>query len=537
MLVHLPSKKLVLNLANPARVLNVIPTAKLFDYKGTKLVAVPHCLDETRVLRNLGIHAPAPIVHHYDWPGMNTPFKAQLSTSSFLTLNPKAFVLNDMGTGKTLATLWAFDYLKKLGLAKKMLVTCPLSTMERTWADEVFTHFPRLTTAILYGTKDRRKKVLAQDADIYIVNHHGMSVIEAELVASDFDTFCVDELAVFRNATTKLWKTARKIAAGRTRVWGLTGTPTPNAPTDAYAQVRLITPERVPPSFMKFRDMVMRQYGPFKWVAREGATEIVAEAMQPAVRFTRDQCMDLPPTIPMFRHAELSDEQKKAYKEMVTKLTMEYQGDQVQAVNEAVKLSKLVQIACGVVYDSAGTEVCLPKQPRIDAVREIISEAAAKVIIFVPFKSALHVVADELEKDFHDQFSEREKAAYTDAKLSGSKRLSPFVGRISGDVSKTDRDAVFHAFQQDDRMRLLVASPAAMSHGLTLTAANVVCWYAPITSHDVFQQANARVSRPGQKHTTLIAMIEGTPVERRIYERLQTKEKMQNVLLETVRSS
>lgn len=512
MLVHLPSKRLVLNLANPDRVLTVIPTARPFDYKGHTLIAVPHRLDEVRVLRNLGIQAPSPIEHHYEWPGLHHPFKAQLATSSFLTLSPKAFVLNDMGTGKTLAVLWAFDFLRSLGLVRKMLVTCPLSTMERTWADEVFSNFPHLTTAVLYGSKERRLKMLAQDADIYIVNHHGMKVIEAELMASDFDIFVIDELGVFRNASTELWKTAHKIAQKIVRLWGLTGTPTPNSPTDAFAQCRLIAPERVPKYFGKFRDMVMRQLGQFKWVPRDSATEIVAEAMQPAVRFTRKDCLDLPPTIPLFREAQLTAEQAKAYKEMVAKLVMEYQGEQVQAVNEAVKMSKLVQIACGVVYDKNGAEVVLPNKPRMDVVREVIEEAAAKVIVFVPFKSVLAYVADELERD-------------------GLR-----IGRISGDTSKSERDRIFSAFQHGE-LDVLVAQPAAMSHGLTLTAANVVCWYAPITSNDIFEQANARVVRPGQKHTTLIVMIEGTPVERRIYERLQSKQKLQGTLLDLVRAA
>lgn len=513
MLVHLPSKRLVLNLANPARVLTVIPTARTFDFKGHQLVAVPHRIDEVRVLRNLGIGAPSPIEHHYEFPGLHKPFNAQLTTSSFLTLNPKAFVLNDMGTGKTLSTLWAFDFLRSRGLAKKMLVTCPLSTMERTWGDEIFANFPHLNFVVLHGSKERRLKLLQQDADVYIINHHGMKVILPELVASDIDTFVIDELAVFRNASTDLWKTAHKIAQNRERVWGLTGTPTPNAPTDAFAQVRLIAPERVPKYFGKFRDMVMRQFGPFKWVARESATEIVAEAMQPAVRFTRRDCLDLPPTLTLYRHAQLSAEQNKAYKEMVAKLIMEFQGEQVQAVNEAVKMSKLVQIACGVVYDSSGAEVCLPHQPRIDVVKEIIEEAAAKVIVFVPFKSAIPVIEAALQAE-----------GYTTAS-------------ISGDVSKRDRDRIFHDFQSEKDPHVLVAQPAAMSHGLTLTAANVVCWYAPITSNDIFEQANARVARPGQKHTTLIAMIEGTPVERRIYERLQGKQKMQGTLLDMVRGS
>lgn len=515
MLIHLPSKRVVLNLSNPSRVCTVIPTARQFDYKGSRLVAVPHKLDEVRVLRNLGIRAPSPILHHYRWPGRFAPFYAQRETAQFLTLNPKAFVLNDMGTGKTLAALWAWDYLRSIGITRKLLVVAPLSTLERTWADEIFYNFSHLNAAVLHGTRKRRLDLLADDSfDIYIVNHHGLKVIEeALLVRPDIDTVVLDELAVFRNTSTDLWKSAYKIVQNRPRVWGMTGTPTPNAPTDAFAQCRLIAPERVPRYFGKFRDSVMKAAGPFKWVARDGATALVHEAMRPAVRFTRDQCMDLPPVMYQTREVAFTPEQTKAYKEMLSKLHTEVGADQVQALNEAVKMSKLTQIACGVVYGVGGVEVVIPTKPRIDAVLEVVEQAASKVIVFVPFKAVLRYVVNEL-------------------RMGGAGR----VELISGDVAKGDRDRIFKAFQ-DGHIDVLVAQPAAMSHGLTLTAANTICWYAPVTSHDTYQQANARVTRPGQKLAQFIVHIEGSKVERRIYERLRSKEALQGLLLETVKEA
>jgi SNF2 family DNA or RNA helicase len=216
-------------------------------------------------------------------------------TAQFLTLHLRAFVLNDMGTGKTLAALWAFDYLRKIGKVKKMLVVAPLSTLERTWADEVFENFPKMQVGIVYGDKARRLRILADDSyDVYVINHHGLGVVEAALIAKQFDIIVVDEGAIFRNATTKLWKTLRRVVGNIERIWWMTGTPTPNAPTDAWAQCRIVCPERVPTFFGKFRDMVMKAQGPFRWLPRSNATGTVHDAMQPAIRFTRDQCVDLP---------------------------------------------------------------------------------------------------------------------------------------------------------------------------------------------------------------------------------------------------
>jgi len=517
MLIHTPSKAIVMKLRDPARITNVIPTAKILDVEGVTYVAVPHRIDEVRVLRNLGHRAPSPAMHHYKWSGQYAPFYAQRETVDFLTLNPKAFVLNDMGTGKTLAALWAFDYLRSIGKATKLMIVCPLSTMDRTWADEIYRHFPHLTFAVLYGSGDRRRKLLAQEADVYIVNHHGVQILLPDLADKrpEIDTVVLDELAVYRNQSTNLWKSAAALVRGRPRVWGLTGTPTPNEPTDAYAQVKLLLPDRVPKYAGKFRDAVMRQLGQFRWVPRENAMAVVEEAMSPSIRFTRDQCVDLPPVMYQTRHAPLTKEQAQAYKEMSGQLYTEFQGDQVQAVNEAVKLSKLVQIGCGVVYGKDGQEVVLPSKPRIDELKDIIQQADTKVIVFVPYKAVLRWVAEELEQD-----------------MPGA------VAMISGDVSKGERDKIFSDFQSDlGNYRVLVAQPAAMSHGLTLTAASTIVWYAAVTSHDIYLQANARITRPGQRHTQFIVHLEGCEVERKIYRRLQSKEKMQGILLESVREA
>jgi len=190
---------------------------------------------------------------------------------------------------------------------------------------------------------------------------------------------------------------------------------------------------------------------------------------------------------------------------------MEFESQQVTAVNEAVKMQKLIQIACGVVYDSSGNDVILPNDPRIAVVREVIEEAGSKVIVFVPFKGVLRHVAAQLAED------------YT-------------VEMISGDTSPAERAKIFGAFQRTKNPHVLVAQPAAMSHGLTLTEASTIIWYAPVTSNEVYQQANARITRPGQKHTQFIVNIEATEVERRIYNRLKNKQSMQGLLLETVRA-
>ncbi len=514
----IPERKMVaLRLRNPGRVLSTIPTAKSVEAEGKEYVVVPHRIDETRVLRNLGFSIESPIKHYYDWPARPgvSPFEAQIETSAFLTLNPRAYCLNDMGTGKTLATLWAYDFVRSRKRVKKMLVTSPLSTLERTWGDEVFQNFPHLSFVVLHHySRERRLELLAEDHDIYIINHDGLKTkgfVQRMGERKDVDLIVPDELAAFRNSGTDKWEALNTIINRQFDMqrwaWGLTGTPVPNEPTDAWAQCRLITPGNTVKYFGKFRDLTMRQVTSYKWVPRDNAMDVVLQAMQPAIRYKRSECVDLPPVLFESRKIELTDEQKKAYRQMLTKLRLEYENGSIVAANEAVKANKLLQIACGVTYGNGDDEVVIPAKPRLEETRDIIESAGAKSIVFVPFKGALEHVADYLRGH------------------------GMTVEIIHGGIPKAKRDAVFRAFQKEDDPRVIVAQPGTMSHGLTLVAANTIIWFAPVPSNDTFQQAVARISRPGQKLTQLIVMLEGTDVERQMYQKLQRREKFQGTLL------
>jgi SNF2 family DNA or RNA helicase len=513
MIIRPEHKAVLLNLRNPELVTAVIPQAKVIKHKGKEITAVPHSMEVARVLNNMGIDIPSPIKYYYKWSGQYTPFHAQEETAAFLTMNNRAFCLNDLGTGKTMSTLWAFDYLKQIGQAAKLLVVSPLSTLERVWGDEVFRHFTHLSFGVLHGTKKRRLAMLAEDFDVYIINHDGIKVLEAELTArTDIDSVVVDEIAqCARNAGTEMWKALRKVTKDKPRLWGLTGTPIPNAPTDAWAQCKLVCPGSVPPYFTRFRETVMRQAGPYKWIAREGALDIVDQAMQPSIRYHRSDCIDLPPVMYQTLQVALTKDQIRMYKDMVDNLAADHDGEQVTAVNEAVKLMKLVQICCGTVYSLDGEVVIVPPKDRLNTLLQVVEDSSSKTIVFCPFTAAVELVGDFLID-----------AGYT-------------VGKVYGDVKKSERDEIFRGFQKSKDPQVIVAQPGAMSHGLTLTEASTIAWYAPITSAEIYEQANGRITRPGQKHSQLIVNIEGSAVERKMYERLKEKTTTQGLLLDIVR--
>ena len=509
------AKALALKLNNPNRVLDTIPTAKHISVRGTDLVVLPHRLDEVRVLNNMGIKAPSPILHYYDWPGRFTPFDHQKQTAAFLTTNKRGLVLNDIGTGKTQSALWAADYLIKTKQVKKVLIMSPLSTLERVWGDAIFLGFPERRFVVLHGTAERRRKLMQQDADFYIINHDGFSII-ADDAHGEFDLVIVDEAAVLRNPGTQRFKQFRKWLGMNpgTRLWLMTGTPTPNDPTDAWALAKLVDSPNCTSTFTAFRDQVMMKLGQWKYVPRPEAINTVSHVLQPSVRFTRDECFDLPETIIQTRQVDLTPEQNKYYKTMLKELVVEVakakvSGGTISAVNEAVKVQKLVQIACGVAYGDDGQNIELDASPRVKLVKELIEEAGEKVIVFVPLTGTLHMLERELSKHWS-------------------------VGVVNGQVSSSKRDVIFKDFQDSRDPHVLIAHPGTMAHGLTLTTASTIIWYGPVNSNETYVQANGRIERIGKNKVSNLIHIESTALEHKMYDRLKGKQSMQGLLLDLI---
>lgn len=509
MTIHVSPKHHALGVPVRADLLNLFPAAKQITLGGRQLIVVNHGLDETRLLRNMGMEVPAPVVTHYDWEG-GTPFDVQQKTAALLTMNYRAYVLNGMGTGKTKASLWSWRFLNRTGQAKKLLVVAPLSTLNFTWAREIFQTLPGVKVQVLHGTKAKRLAKLADpNVDIYIINHDGLAVIESELLArTDIDTMILDELAVYRNGTAQRTKITRRVAASMKWVWGMTGSPTPNGPTDAWSQCTIITPSSVPKYFNRFRDEVMHRVTQFKWVPKQGSLDKVLEVMQPAVRFTLDEVVELPDLVERTIDVELGPKQARVYKQMEEHAFTAIANKEITAMNAGAVLSKLLQISTGYVYTREGEVVPLDNDERLTALVDAVNSTDRKVIVFVPFKHALAGIAKRLTSEGYD------------------------VREVSGDTPKSVRDDTFNVFQNTDAVKVIVAHPQTMAHGLTLTAADTIIWFAPIPNLEIFEQANARIRRIGQKHKQQILMFQATGAEKKMYAKLRAKQKVQNMLLD-----
>jgi SNF2 family DNA or RNA helicase len=490
------NKALLLRLRDPDKVINAIPKSKAV---GNNQVVVNWGLEEARSLNRLGIKSPSPIEAKYTWTGRYKPFDHQVSTASFLTLHQKGFCFNEQGTGKTASAIWASDFLMKQGVINRVLVVCPLSIMDSAWRDDLFTFATHRTVSVAHGSADKRKKIVQEGSDYVVINYDGIGIVLDELKKGGFDLIIVDEATHYKNAQTRRWKLLRQLIHDNTWLWMMTGTPAAQNPTDAYGLAKLVNPYKVPRFFGAFKDMVMYKVSQFTWKIRSNATDIVYRVLQPAIRFTKDECLDLPPMIYTKRQVELTAQQKKYYKELKTKLVLDITGEQITAVNAAVTLNKLLQISAGAIYTDEGEILEFDIKNRYKVLREVIDESSQKVLVFVPFKHAIDILTDKL----------RSEGITTEV--------------IRGDVPAHKRTHIFKQFQEDDDPQVLVIQPQAAAHGVTLTRANTVVWWGPTSSLETYDQANARVHRSGQTHKCTVVQLQGSDAEKHVYRLLDRK--------------
>jgi len=489
-------KALLLKVRNPKQITTVIPKSKELSMNE---VLVNWGIFEALKLKSLNINVPSPITKRYSWPGQYKPFEHQKDTASFLTMNKKAFCFNEQGTGKTASSIWAADYLMKQGKVNRVLVICPLSIMDSAWRNDLFSFAMHRTVDVAYGAKEKRKKIINNGAEFVIINYDGVEIVKDEIANGGFDLFIVDEATHYKNVQTKRWKTLNKIIGEDDWLWMMTGTPAAQSPLDAYGLAKMVNPLSVPRFFGSWRDMVMWKVTQFKYKPKETAKDTVYKALQPAIRFTKEECLDLPDMVYAKRFVEMTPQQKKYYETLRKQMVMQVAGEDVTAANAAIGLNKLLQISTGALYTDEGDTIQFDIKNRYQVLKEVIDESSQKVLVFVPFRHTIDLLSEKLQQD----------------------NVTSEI--IRGDVSAPNRTEIFRRFQSDRDPRVLIIQPQAAAHGVTLTAANTVVWWGPTSSLETYAQANARVHRSGQKHKCTVIQLAGSNAEKRIYRLLDDR--------------
>lgn len=505
------NKALILRTRDPSKYAIIPKSQVVNEINGIYEIAVRWGLDEVRVLRNLGVrNVPSPITAKYDWPGRFEPMSHQVETAAFLTLHKRAFVFSEPGTGKTLAALWTADYLMQIKRVRRCLILCPLSIMQSAWMQDLQNSVIHRSAIVAHHQQSMRRLEMVQgDYEFVITNYDGLNLIADEVIKDGrFDLVIVDEANAYKNVGTKRWKSLNKIVKPEVMLWMMTGTPAAQSPLDAYGLAKLVNPLGVPKFFTAWRDSTMNKVTMFKWLPKADAQDKIHQALQPAIRFTKEQCLDLPPVVTVTRDVPLTPQQKKYYNMLKEQMLFKAAGETITAINAAGEVNKLLQISAGAAYTDNSEVVTFDCAPRLDVLMEVLEETQRKVLIFAPYRHSIDTI-------------------YKHLTINNIK-----TEMIHGDVSVTKRTRIFKQFQEEADPRVLVIQPQAAAHGVTLTAADTVVFWGPVMSTETYIQCCARSDRKGQNSDKVtIIHIEGSEIERKMFKRLAARVDDNNMLV------
>jgi superfamily II DNA or RNA helicase len=419
--------------------------------------------------------------------------------STYLAFRRNGCVFMSGNTGKTASAIWAADYLMNIGKVQRVLIVCPLSIMQTAWQRDIFQTAMHRRSAVAYGDRAKRVKIIKSDAEFVVINYDGIPLVLDELLAGGFDLIIVDEASHVKNNTTKRWKVINKLAKPNSWLWLMTATPAAQSPMDAYGLAKLVAPHRIPKTRTDWQARVMTQFSRFVWAPKHDHRATVLHALQPAIRFAKADCLDLPPVVYETRNVEMSPQASAYYEKLKHEQKFLAGEEVVTAVNAAAQLNKLLQISSGCVYSQTGEVLEFDVRPRLHALDEVLDETSNKVIVFATFRHAIESISEHLKKQ------------------------GVTVDVIHGDVPPARRATIISAFQQSEDPRVLVIQPQSAAHGVTLTAADTLVFWSPVASVETYIQCIGRIDRVGQVHKCVVVHLQGSPAERHVYKMLQGK--------------
>lgn len=443
------------------------------------------------------------------------PHKYQEIAINKIYDTPRAGLFLDMGLGKTVITLTAIeDLLNNQFEINKVLVIAPLRVAEDTWSkeSEKWDHLRHLKISKILGTPTQRRKALAIEADIYVINRENVVWLTNELSTIGdgwmFDMVVIDELSSFKSPKAQRFKALRKYITRSGRVVGLTGTPAPNGLIDLWSQVYLLdSGERLGRTVTGFRERYFtpnqrNQTTIFNYMPKPEAEKSINEKISDiCISMKAEDWINMPERIDNIQSVKLSAKEMKEYLEFEKHSYIQFMEGEVTAASAAALTNKLLQYSNGAMYLPDGDYV-KTNDKKLETLEEIIDVSNGKPILcFYSYK--------------HD--------------LERIKKKFPFAKKL--------KDSQDITAWNNGEIQLLLAHPAGAGHGLNLQAGgNIIVWFGLTWSLELYQQANARLYRQGQENAVIIhhLVTEGT-VDEKVLGSLQGKKDVQNELLESLK--
>lgn len=422
--------------------------------------------------------------------------------------------------GKTVSTLTAIDALMYDHMEiDRVLVIAPKRVAEDTWSRETqkWSHTQHLTISKVLGPEKDRRKGLNRDADIYVTNRENVKWLVEYYSGRrqwPFDMVVIDELSSFKDPQSQRFKALKKVSPLFKRFVGLTGTPAPNSLMDLWPQIYFVDQgKRLGRSFAMYKTAFFHPVARdpnnshviYKYGLNDGAEDQIHELISDiSVSMKSKDYLELPERIDNQVMVSLSNKERAQYNELEKEQILEFEESDsaVVAGSAAALTQKLLQYSNGAAYnDSKGVQHFHDK--KLKALEDIIEEANGQpVLVFYSFKHDM----ERILKKFKD-------------------------------VHTLDEDEAIQKWNNGD-IPILCAHPASAGHGLNLQdGGHIIVWFGLTWSLELYQQANARLHRQGQEHTTTIhhIMTEDTH-DKRVYDVLQGKEKGQDALLKALKA-
>jgi SNF2 family DNA or RNA helicase len=427
----------------------------------------------------------------------------------------KAALFAGMGLGKSSAVLSALEFLFGSGDCKGVLIVAPLRVSVLTWPHEVkkWIQFHKWRVFSL-RTKAGLEAWHKGEGEIFTINYESLPKICETLLKGKkttelpVDTVVFDELSNAKSPTSKRIRAIRNHRFKFRRVWGLTGTPTPNGLLDVFSQIRLIDDgDRLGRSYHAFKSAHFEPVNPFseypKFKIREGQAGIIEKKISDIVLTLRSEdWLKIPPTTVEDVEVSLPPEVQKVYKKLEKELLVKLQEDfEVVAVNAAVLAGKLLQVTGGAVYDES-RRVEVLHDHKIKALKKLYEEQGRKpLLVAVNFKHETRRILEAIP----------EAEEWNETSLERWNR---------GEIP------------------YLVAHPKSIGHGLNLQAGGCrIVWFTLSWSRELYDQMNARLARTGQTEETRVfrLLVPGT-IDDAVAEALRGKGEGQSEFLATLKN-
>ena len=439
------------------------------------------------------------------------PHQYQQYAIDFLLQHEQAGLFLDMGLGKTVITLTALKQLKKKGEIDKTLVVAPKIVAENVWKQEPekWDHLQDLSFSYILGSPKKREKALKVKADIYVITRDNIAWL-VELLRNNwfFDTLVLDELSSFKNHQSKRFRKLREIRPYVSRVIGLTGTPIPNGYMDLWSEMYLLDMgERLGKYISEYRRNYFKALNRWSFIEYKlmpGADKTIEQKISDiCLSMKAKDYLNLKEPQVIDVNVELSSKEMKAYKEMEKEAVLAIDEEVITATSAGIVVNKLLQLANGAIYTKDQKDYKIIHNRKLEALEELIEQAAGEnVIVYYTYQ--------------HDK--ERILQKFPEAR-----------------ILKTEKDV---EDWNAGKIKMLVAHPASAGHGLNLQdGGSIAIWFGLNWSLELYQQANARLHRQGQKNTVRIyRIIAENTVDNRVLEVLNGKNMRQEELLEQLRA-